>query len=71
MNLVNMNLSQVKMTTPELTPSPNFHTTPIFFILDTLFEAQWQSGYVSPFHATDPGFKNWAGQGRLSLSSFQ
>ncbi|GFT90939.1 hypothetical protein TNCV_4995191 [Trichonephila clavipes] len=28
MDLVNLNLSQIKMTTPEFTPSPNFHTMP-------------------------------------------
>ncbi|GFW84030.1 hypothetical protein TNCV_1661991 [Trichonephila clavipes] len=66
-----MSLSQVKMTTPEFTSSPNFHTTPIVFILDTLFEAQWQNCCVSRFHATDPGFKIRDGQGRLSLSSLQ
>ncbi|GFT55570.1 hypothetical protein TNCV_3320801 [Trichonephila clavipes] len=67
MDLVNLNLSQVKMTAPEFTPSPNFHTTPTIFVLDTLFESQWQSCSVSRFHATDPGFEIRARQDRLSL----
>ncbi|GFU17107.1 hypothetical protein TNCV_1853651 [Trichonephila clavipes] len=36
-----------------------------------IIEAQWLSGSVSRFHATGPGFKFRAGQGRLSLSSLQ
>ncbi|GFT90940.1 hypothetical protein TNCV_4995201 [Trichonephila clavipes] len=48
-----------------------FRFVTTLFVLDTLLETQWQSGCVSRFHATDPGFKIRAGQRRLSLSSLQ